>query len=101
MEKIPIAPDWSNATECCSVHNVEYVPTKNGFIKVSQSYDRGMQLNINGVTVYYVSPSYWGTSNAHMEWLVPVKKGDIVKLLADSGTLPSGMKAVFYPARTA
>ena len=99
--KIPIAPDWSDATECCTAHNVEYVPTKNGYIKVSQSYDRGMQLNINGVTIYYVSPSYWGTSSAHMEWLVPVKKGDTVKLLADSGTLPSGMKAVFYPARTA
>lgn len=99
--KIPIAPDWSNGTECCTVSATAYTAPSNGWVKVSHQYDRGMQLNINSVVVFYVSPSYWGTSGAHAQWLVPVKKGDQIKLIADNGTLPSGMSAVFYPARTA
>ena len=101
-EKIPIAPDWAHPTTgICSVHNVAWTATGNGYILVSKQVDKGMQLNINSVTVFYISPSYYGTSKCHIEWFIPVKKGDEIKLMADTSPLPSDMSAVFYPVRTA
>ena len=93
-------PDWSNPTNnICTVSNVGWTATGYGFIRVNAQWDRGGQLNINGATIYYVDKSYYGGINFHVEWLVPVKTGDIVKLIADNGTLPTGMSATFYPIR--
>ena len=93
-------PDWSNPTNnICTVSNEGWTATGYGFIRVNAQWDRGGQLNINGITVYYVDKSYYGGINFHVEWLVPVKTGDIVKLVADNGTLPTSMSATFYPIR--